>query len=47
MDERKFMLYFMGPLIALTIVSLFVCTLTIKKAYEYQDKYYSQAKEKI
>ena len=42
MDENKFMLYFMGPLIAICLISLIACSIVIHKAYQMESKMYQK-----
>jgi hypothetical protein len=42
MDENKFMLYFMGPLIAICLISIVVCSIVIHKAYQMESKMYQK-----
>ena len=44
MNENKFMLLFMGPLIAITLISIITCSIVIKKAIDYQTSYESRIK---
>lgn len=41
MNERSFYLLFLGPLIALTIISLIISSIVIKKAYDLEKKQYN------
>lgn len=44
MNERSFYLLFLGPLIALTIISLIISSIIIKKAYDLEKTQYNSHK---